>query len=166
MAMFSVNPHRLDPYQGFKFRVLVDGKPVPALIRVSALRRTTEAVEHRSGTDPSSAHQAPGRTSYEPIVLERGITHDPSFESWANLVFNPQGDAGMSLKNYRKDIVIQLLNHQGVVALAYKVFRCWVAEYQALPELDAHGSCVAVERLVLEHEGWERDVSVGEPAET
>jgi phage tail-like protein len=166
MAMFSVNPYRFDPYQGFKFRVKWDGRVVPAVFRVSALRRVTETVEHREGGDPSTSRQAPGATRFEPIVLERGLTHDPCFEQWANLVFNPQGDAAMSLRSYRKEVTIELLNHQGSVVMAFQVHRCWVAEYQALPDLDANGTCVAVERLTLAHEGWERDPAVTEPPET
>lgn len=166
MAMFNVNTHRLDPYQAFKFQVKWDNKYIPAILRVSALRRVTQPVIHRAGNDASHSHVAPGITGFEPIVIERGLTHDTAFEQWANLVFNLQGDAAMSLRHYHKDIQIELLNHQGMVVMAFKVFRCWVSEYQALPELDAAGGCLAIERLVLQHEGWERDTSVVEPQET
>lgn len=166
MAMFTVNAQRFDPYQAFKFRVTWDGRVVPAVFRVSALRRVTHAVEHRHGGDPSAPHQEPGMTRWEPVVLERGLTHDRSFEEWANLVFNLDGDQAMSLKNFRKDVTIELLNLQGKPVMAFHLLRCWVAEYQALPDLDAHGDCVAVERIVLEHEGWTRDAAVGEPQET
>ncbi len=166
MAMFSVNTHRFDPYRNFKFRVIVDGRPVPAISYVSPLRRTTEAALNRSGSDTNQFRVTPGLSAFEPIVIERGLSHDPTFENWANQVFNMQGDAGMSLKNYRKDIRIELLNLQGAVVLAYHIFRCWVSEYQALPELDANGQSAAVERIVLQHEGWERDRDVSEPAET
>lgn len=166
MAIFSVNPHRLDPYQTFKFRVKWDNHYIPGILRVSPLRRVTEPVVHRSGEDASHPHLAPGTTTFEPIVLERGLTHDNAFEQWANQVFNLQGDASMSLKNYRKDIGIELLNHQGRVVMAYHVYRCWVTEYQALSALEATAPCLAIERLVLQHEGWERDTSVTEPVET
>ena len=166
MGIFNVNIHRLDPYQTFKFRIKWDGKYIPSILRVSPLRRVTESVIHRAGSDPSHPHVAPGITSFEPIVIERGLTHDAAFEQWANLVFNLQGDAAMSLKNYRKDIAIELLNHQGTVVMAFRVYRCWVSEYQALPELEAAAGCLAIERLVLQHEGWERDTSVTEPQET
>lgn len=166
MGIFNVNTYRLDPYQTFKFRVRWDGNVIPAILRVSPLRRVTESVIHRSGGDPSHPHIAPGITNFEPIVIERGLTHDTAFEQWANLVFNMQGDAAMSLMNYRKDVRIELLNHQGVVVMAFVVYRCWVSEYQALPELEATAPCIAIERLVLQHEGWERDTAVGEPQET
>ena len=166
MGIFNVNTHRLDPYQNFKFRIKWDGQYIPSILRVSPLRRVTEPVIYRVGGDPSHPRVAPGITSFEPIAIERGLTHDTSFEQWANLVFNPQGDASMSLKNYRKDIAIELLNHQDMVVMAFIVRRCWVSEYQALPELQAAAGCLAIERLVLQHEGWERDISVTEPQET
>lgn len=166
MTQFAVNPHRLDPYRNFKFRVRWDGKIVAGVSKVSALQRKTEAVVHREGGDPSNSRVSPGTTRFEPITLERGLTHDTEFEDWASKVFNPDGDAAMSLKEYRKDIRIELLNLQGKVVLAYQVYRCWVSEYQALPDLDSNQNAVAIEKLVLEHEGWERDESVTEPEET
>ena len=166
MPQFSVNTHRLDPYKNFKFRVKWDGKHVAGVSRISALKRSTVPVTHRDGANPSSLHLSPGTWQFEPITLERGITHDPEFENWANLSFNTAGDAAMSLKNLRKDIVIELLNEQGVVVKAFKVHRCWVSEYQGLPDLDSAADVVAIERIKLENEGWERDTSVVEPAET
>ena len=166
MRGFSVNAHRHDPYRNFKFRVIIDRKPVVGVTRVSPLRRITQPVHSRDGGDSSRQRVAPGLSSFEPVVIERGLTHDATFEQWANQVYNPAGDAGVSLKDFRKDVVIQLLNLQGTVVMSFKVHRCWVAEYQALPELDANRESVAIERIVLEHEGWERDQEVGEPAET
>ena len=166
MAQFSVNTHRFDPYKNFKFRVKWDGRYVAGVSKVSALKRTTELVNHREGGDPSTDRISPGRTKFEPITLERGVTHDPEFELWANLVYNTDGDAAMSLKNFRKDIIVELLNLQGKVVKSYKIFRCWVSEYQSLPELDANANPVAIEMMVLQNEGWERDQAVTEPTET
>ncbi len=166
MAQFSVNTHRFDPYRNFKFRVKWDGQYVAGLNKCSALKRTTQMVEWREGGDPSHSRKLPGPTSYEAITLEQGLTHDLSFEDWANLVNNFEGDALMSLKNFRKDLTIEVYNLQGQVALAYNVFRCWVSEYQALPELDAGGNAVMIRTLKLENEGWQRDLSVTEPTET
>jgi phage tail-like protein len=166
MAMFPVNTHRLDPYRNYKFRVIADGVPIPGILRVSALVHTITPVDYRQGDSPNSYRVAPGMTRYAPITIERGLSHDTTFEDWAKLAFNVQGDAGMSLKNYRKDITINLYNMQGSVVLSYRVYRAWVAEYQALPALDANANCLAIERIVLEHEGWERDTAVSEPAET
>ncbi|MFQ5819335.1 MAG: phage tail protein [Candidatus Heimdallarchaeota archaeon] len=163
---FTVNPHRSDPYRNFKFRVIWDGHPVAGINKVSPLRRTTEVIEYREGSNPSLIHMLPARTKYAPITLEQGVTHDTAFEDWANLVHNLQGDAAMSLKNFRKDIIIQLLNQQGTVVKAYKVYRCWVSEYQALPELNANSPTVAIERITLQNEGWERDTEVTEPTES
>ena len=163
---FPANIHRFDPYKNMKFRIKWDGKYVAGVSKISALKRTTEPVTHREGGDPSHARVSPTTTKYEQISLDRGVTHDLEFEKWANLVFNIQGDALMSLKNFRKDLIIELLNEQGVVAKAYKLYRCWVSEYTALPELDANGKGIAFEHMVIQLEGWERDVAVTEPVET
>jgi phage tail-like protein len=166
MAQFSVNTYRFDPYKNFKFRVKWDGRYVAGLSKVSSLKRTTELVTHREGGDPSTNRISPGRSKFEAITLERGVTHDPEFEAWANMVYNTDGDAAVSLKNFRKDILIELHNLQGQVVKAYKVYRCWVSEYQALPNLDSNANAVAIERIVLQNEGWERDTSVSEPTES
>ena len=166
MAGFVVNPHRSDPYRIFKFRVKWDGRPIHGIFSVSPLLRKTEDIISRDGDDPSKSMVSPGLTEFEPIVLERGLTHDTAFEEWANQVFNYSGDAAMSLKDYRKDIQIELLNLQGNPVIRYRIFRCWVSEYQSLPALNANKNCIAVEKLVLQHEGWERDTDLHEPQET
>jgi phage tail-like protein len=166
MVEFPVNPSRHDPYKNFKFRVKWDGHVVAGISRISPLRRTTEVVEHREGGDPSMWRKSPGRTQFDPITLERGITHDPAFEQWANKVwmFAAPG-AEVTLKDFRKDITIDMFNEAGQLVLSYRVFRCWVSEYQALPDLDANANAVAIQQLKLENEGWERDLDVTEPAE-
>ena len=167
MPPFTVNPTRVDPYKNFKFRVKWDGRYVAGISRVSALRRVTEVLEHREGADPSSVHKSPGKTRYEPILLERGVTHDPAFEEWANKVWAFGSGPGneVSLKDFRKDIVIELYNEAGQLVIAYRVYRCWVSEFQALPDLSATMSGVALQAIRLENEGWERDESVVEPEE-
>jgi phage tail-like protein len=167
VASFTVNPHRVDPYKTFKFRVKWDGQVIAGVSRVSGLKRTTEVVDHRTGGDPSSVRKSPGRTEYEAITLERGITHDTAFEDWAKLVWERGAGQGaeMSLKHFRKDLAIELLNEAGQIVFAYRVYRCWVSRYEALPELDANADAVAIERITLENEGWERDQSVVEPQE-
>ena len=167
MAQFTVNAQRFDPYKNFKFRVKWDGRYVAGISKVSALKRTTEVVEHREGGDPSSGRKSPGRSKFEAITLERGITHDTNFEQWANKVWNLGSGLGseVSLKDFRKDLIIEVYNEAGQLALAYKVFRCWVSEYQALPDLDANANAVAIQHIKLENEGWERDYEVSEPAE-
>jgi len=167
MAQFSVNAQRFDPYKNFKFRVKWDGRYVAGVSKVSALKRTTEMVEHREGGDPSTSRKSPGRTKYEAVTLERGVTHDPEFELWANKVWNFGAGLGreVSLRDFRKDIIIEVYNEAGQLALAYKVYRCWASEFQALPDLDANANAVAIQTLKLENEGWERDPDVPEPAE-
>ncbi len=165
MAQFSVNAQRFDPYKNFKFRVKWDGRYVAGVSKVSALKRTTEVVEHREGGDPSSGRKSPGRTKYEPVTLERGVTHDTEFEKWANKVWNFQSNNEVSLKDFRKDVIIDLFNEAGQKVISYKIFRCWVSEYQALPDLDANANAVAIQTIKLENEGWERDYDVVEPTE-
>ena len=167
MAQFSVNASRFDPYKNFKFRVKWDGRYVAGVSKVGALKRSTEVVEHREGGDPSSSRESPGRTKFEAVTLERGVTHDTEFEKWANKVWNFGSGLGaeVSLASFRKDIIIEVYNEAGQLAIAYKVFRCWVSEYQALPDLDANANAVAIQTLKLENEGWERDYDVVEPAE-
>jgi phage tail-like protein len=171
MAEFTVNASRLDPYKNFKFRVKWDGAYVAGVSKVSALKRTTEVVKHRDGGDPSTSHKSPGRTEYEAITLERGVTHDLAFEQWANKVWDYQNaqaqnaDQEVSLADFRKDVIIDFFNEAGQKVISYHVYRCWVSEYQALPDLDANANAVAIQHLKLENEGWDRDVSVVEPTE-
>jgi phage tail-like protein len=167
MAQFSVNAQRFDPYKNFKFRVKWDGRYVAGISKCSSLKRTTEVVEHREGGDPSTSRKSPGRTKYEAITLERGVTHDVAFEQWANQVWNFGSGLGkeVSLKNFRKDLIIEVYNEAGQLAIAYKVFRAWVSEFQSLPDLDANANAVAIQHIKLENEGWERDYEVAEPSE-
>ena len=168
MTEFTVNPTRFDPYKNFKFRIKWDGKYVAGLSKMSALKRTTEVIKHREGGDPSTSRKSPGRTESEAIILERGVTHDLEFEKWANKVWNLGAGLGseVSLKDFRKDIVIELYNEAGQPVIAYKVYRCWVSEYQALPDMNANANAVAIQTIKIENEGWERDESVTEPSES
>jgi phage tail-like protein len=166
MAKFTVNAQRFDPYRNFKFKIKIDNVYVAGLSKCSALKKTTEMVEWREGGDPSTTHKLPGKTKYDAITLTGGVTHDTTFEDWANLVNNFKGDAAMSLKRFRKNITIDVFNEAGQPVLSYNVFNCWVAEYQALPELDASANAVMIQTIKLENEGWERDTSVTEPTET
>jgi phage tail-like protein len=160
MAQFSINATRFDPYKNFKFRVKWGGRYVAGISKVSAMKRTTEVVEHREGGDPSVSRRSPGRTSFEAITLERGVTHDIDFEQWANKVWNYGAGLGaeVSLRDFRKDLVIDFFNEAGQLAISYRIFRAWVSEYQALPELDANANAVAIQSIKLEN------VSFLEPA--
>jgi phage tail-like protein len=167
MATFSVNPQRRDPYKNFKFRVKWNGNYVAGVSKISALKRTTEVIEHRNGGVNSLIPKSPGRHKYEGITLERGLTHDLEFYNWASKVWDVSGSNGSesSLKDFRRDIIIEIYNEAGQKVIAYNIFRCWVSEFQALPELDANANAVAIETLKLENEGWQRDISVTEPEE-
>jgi phage tail-like protein len=167
MAEFTVNPTRFDPYKNFKFRVKWDGHYVAGVSKVTGLKRTTEVVKHREGGDPSTSRKSPGRNEFEPITLERGVTHDAVFEQWANKVWQLHAAlrAEVSLKDFRKDIILELYNEAGQKVLAYNIYRCWVSEYQSMPDLDSNANAVAIQHLKLENEGWERDLSVTEPVE-
>jgi phage tail-like protein len=165
MPQFTVNTSRIDPYKNFKFRVKWDGQVVAGVSKVSALKRTTEVVSHREGGDISTPRHSPASSKFEAITLERGITFATEFRAWATLVYNHEGDGAVSLKNFRKNITIELVNLQGVTVKAYNVFRCWVSEFTALPELDANANAIAFEHIVLQNEGFELDEAVVEQAE-
>jgi phage tail-like protein len=164
---FTVNPHRTDPYKNFKFRVRWEGRTVAGITKVSALKRTTEVIEYREGGEPSLTRRLPGQTRFEPVTLERGVTHDPAFEEWASQSWQFGAGAGeeVALASFRRDVIIDLVNEAGQVVLSYALYRCWVSEYVALPELDANANAVAIESITLENEGWERDRAVTEPTE-
>lgn len=168
MAEFPTNPSRLDPYKNFKFRVKGDGQYIAAISRVTGLVRTTDVVEHREGGDPSTSRKSTGLTQFAPLTLERGLTDDPAFENWADLVWKLGAGTGAesSLNEFRKDIFVELYNEAGQLVRVYRVFRCWPSEYGALPVLDANANAVAIEYIKLENEGWERDTSVVPPAQT
>jgi phage tail-like protein len=149
----------------FKFRVKWDGRYIPGVSRVSGLVRTTEVVTTRAGGDPSTSQKTPGLTQFSPITLERVVSSNTDFEDWVNLVWKIGSGLGSesSVNQFRKDIYLELYNEAGQLVRAYKIYRCWPSDYQALPALDASGSAGAIERIKLENEGWERDTSVVAP---
>lgn len=167
MAEFTANPRRFDPYKNFKFRVKWDGRYVMGVSKASALTRTTEVVEHREGGDPSTTRKSPGRTKFAAITLERGVTHDLAFEQWANKVWNSGAGPGaeLSLADFRKDLILDVFNEAGQKVISYNVFRCWVSEFTAMPDMDANANAVAIQHLKIENEGWDRDLAVTEPVE-
>lgn len=173
---FPKATYRYDPYRDFRFRVKWDGKYVAGISKVSGLSRTTQVISHRDGGDPKKPRRLPGQSEYGAITLERGVTHDVAFEQWANKVWDyqnsaigdQQGAAGIqdiSLKDFRKDIVIEIYSEAGQKVLAYNIYRCWPSEFTALPEMDANGNAVAIQTLRLENEGWERDTTITKPTE-
>jgi phage tail-like protein len=167
MAEFVANPERFDPYKNFKFRVKWDGRFVAGVSKAGALKRTTQVVKHRVGGDPSTSRKSPGQSEYDAVTLERGVTHDKDFEQWANKVWNLGNGLGseVSLKDFRKDITLEVYNEAGQLVLAYNLFRCWVSEFLAFPQLDASGNAIAIQTIKLENEGWERDYAATEPTE-
>ena len=168
MAQFSVNAQRFDPYKNFKFRVKWDGRYVAGVSKVSALKRTTEVVKHREGGDPSTQPQvarAAPSTRRSRSSAASPTTSSSSSGRTRSGTSAPGLGAEVSLKDFRKDIIIEVYNEAGQLALAYKVFRCWVSEFQALPDLDANANAVAIQHIKLENEGWERDYEVAEPSE-
>jgi phage tail-like protein len=166
MPQFSVNTHRLDPYKNFKFRIKWENQYVAGLSKMSAIKRTTEVIEWREAGGPSIVRKLPGRTKFEPVTLESGLTHDTQLIAWADQVNSPLGDAAMSLRNYRKDVTVEVNNMQGTKVMAFRLHRAWVAEFQALPEMDANANAVAIQTLKLEYEGFTMVADVVEPAET
>lgn len=165
MAQFTKNAHRIDPYKTYKFRILWDNKTVLGVNKVGPLKRTTNVVPYRSGGENSVEHKSPGRTTYDGLTLERGITHDTEFEAWANKVHPYAGDVAMDLADYKKELTLEVLNEKGHVALRYHLHDCWVSDYTAVPALDASANAVAIESMKIELNGWERDVPTQEPDE-
>jgi phage tail-like protein len=167
MAQFTVNPDRFDPYRNFKFQVRWDNRIVAGVSKVSALKRSTKVVEFREGGDPSTSRKLPGRTEYEAITLEAGLTHDQAFVQWANKVWNFGAGLGKesSLADFRKDVAINFLNEAGQIAMVFNIYRCWVSEFTILPDLDANGEAVAIRSIQLQNEGWEQDYAEKEPKE-
>ncbi len=168
VSQFPVNPQHFDPYKNFRFRVKWDGRHVAGVSMVSALERSTEVVEHREGGDPSTGRNRPGRAKFEAISLERGVTYDTEFEQWASKAWSFGSGPGseVSLEDFRKDLILEVYNEAGRLAIAYRLYRCWVSEYRALPDLDTNANAVAIQNLKLENEGWERDCDVSEPFES
>ena len=152
-----------DPYENFRFKVNWDGRYVAGVSKVGGLRRTTDVVEYREGGNFGATVKFAGRTKYEAITLERGVTQDRAFEEWANSVV--KFGTGVGLPNFRKDIRIDVFDETGRTVLSYHVFRCWVSEYQAISDLDANADGVLIEMIKLENEGWERDASLVPPPE-
>jgi phage tail-like protein len=165
---FSVNTNRFDPYKNFRFLVYFDPSttPVAGVSKVSGgLKRTSDPIEYKEGGN-MVIRKGLGRTKYDPITLERGVTHDKDFEDWANAAqVLDKGVPSQSLKKLRKEVRIELLNEAGQPVHRYIVHRCWVSEYQALGDLDGGGNGIALEHVKLEHEGWEHDLSLTEPTE-
>jgi len=166
MTQFAVNTHRLDPYSNFKFRVKIDNQYVAGLSKMSAVKRTTEVIDWRSAGEVSSGHKMPGRHKYDPVSLEVGLTHDDQLRVWAEMVNSPQGDAAMSLKNYRKEVTIEVLNLQATPVMAFILHRAWVSEFQILPEMDANANAVAIQIVKFEYEGFTLADRPTEPSET
>ena len=157
MPQFQVNKHRFEPYKNFKFLVRdARGQAICGVSKVSALKRSTEVVSHREGGDPSTPRHTPGASKFEAITLERGLSYATEFQEWAERVYSPEGDGGVSLLNYRQDLTIDMLNLQGGLVRSFLVYRCWVSEYTALPELDANANAIAFETIVLQNEGFRR----------
>ena len=161
MAEFTLNAQRFDPYKNFKFLLKWDGKVVAGMSKMSVLKGMTEGLESPKFGDPSTSDKS-GRTEYDAITLDRGVTHDKEFGQWANNVWNFNGTSSreISLRDFRKDIVIEVYNEVGQLAIAYKLFRCWVSEFQALPDMDADANAVSIQHIKLENEGWVRDDNI------
>ena len=164
VQQFTVTANRIDPYKNFKFRIRFDDKVVAGVSKVSALKRSTEVVSHREGNDLSTPRLSPGSSKFEAITVERGVTFAPEFQDWASKVYSNEGDGAVSLAGLRKNLTIEMLNLQGEIVRQYQVFRCWVSEYTALPELDANANAIAFETIVIQNEGFVR-VDLDEPAE-
>lgn len=174
MPEFSVNNHRYDPYKNLRFKVRFadNGEYVAGVSKVSGLKRKSEEIEHSDGVEPHTTRKSPRRTNYEPIILERGVTHSAEFAKWADQVwrFSALNSTTptileVSLSGFRKDLMLELFDEGGQLVMRYLMYRCWVSEFQALPDLDANANAVAIQTITLENSGYERDYSITEPKE-
>jgi phage tail-like protein len=163
MARMNASTNRFDPYRNFRFKVKWDNQYVAALTKMGALKRTTEMVEFREAGENITSRKLPGKSSYTAVTLEAGVTYDSAFEDWANLVNDFASHSITSLGEFRKNIIVDMFNEAGQKALSYTLYRCWVSEYQALPDLDAGANAVAITTMKLEYEWFERDQAVKEP---
>lgn len=164
MARMTPQTNRFDPYRTFRFRIKWDSLYVAGMTKMGALRRTTEMVEYREAGENITSRKLPGKSSYAAVTLEAGLTYDTAFEDWANLVNDFASHSITSLADFRKNITVDMFNEANQKALSYNLFRCWVSEYQALPDLDAGANAVAITTIKLEYEWFERDKSVVEPS--
>ena len=164
---FTVNIGRYDPYKTYRFLVYFSPSttPVAAVSKVSSLKRSSDVIDYKEGGD-AIILKGLGRMKYEPITMERGVTFDTDFEDWANAAqVLKSGSASTSLAKLRKELSIVLLNEEAQPVHRYFVHRCWVSEFQALPDLDAGANAIAIEHIKLENEGWERDTTLTEEKE-
>jgi len=168
MPIFPANMHRYDPYKSYRFLVFFSSAPttpVAAVSKVGALKRSSDVIDYKEGGN-AIIRKGLGRTKYEAITLERGLTQDMAFQTWADYAQKlTSGAASTSLKNLRQDIFITLLNEAAQAVIRYKIYRCWVSDYQDMPDLDSGANAVAIEHIKLENEGWERDATLAEPPE-
>ena len=164
MARMNASTNRFDPYRTFRFRVKWDNQYVAGLTKMGALKRTTEMVEYREAGVNITSRKLPGKSSYQAVTLEAGVTYDTAFEDWANSVNDFASHSITSLGEFRKNITLDVFNEAGLKALSYNLYRCWVSEYQAFPDLDAGANAVAITTVKLEFEWFERDLAVSEPA--
>ena len=163
---FVVNANRFDPYKNFKFRVLLEGRIVMGVSKVGALKRSTEVVNYRSGGGNTYDFKSPGRTKYEAVTMERGLTHDPDFEEWAAAVHTFGSDASTDLRNYKKALTVEMMNLRNQPAVRYFLHDCWPSSYTAMADLSASENAVLIENLTLSVGGWERDFDLAEPDES
>jgi phage tail-like protein len=163
MPRVTAQTQRFDPYKNSRFQVRWDNQVVAGLSKMGALKRTTEVVEFREAGENIVPRKLPGKSSFADVTLEAGITYDTAFEDWANLVNDFASHSLASLGEFRKNISIDVFNDAGQKALSYNLYRCWVSEYQALPDLDAGANAIAITTIKLVYEWFERDASVKEP---
>src|SRR5262245_44282875 len=164
MARMTPQTNRFDPYRNFRFKVKWDGQYVAGLSKMTGgLKRTTEMVEFREAGENITSRKLPGKTSYQAVTLEAGVTYDTAFDDWANLV-NDFASHSITNREFRKNIIVDVFNEAAQKVLSYNLYRCWVSEYQALPDLDAGANAVAITTIKLEYEWFDRDRDVTEAA--
>ena len=152
VTKFSVNPNTSDPYKDFRF-LLWDGKYVAGFNKMSPLKKTSEGMKYSEGN--STGTLIPDKMKYEAIILERGVTYDARFEKWMNSgPYLGQGH-GFLAESFKKDLIIEVNNERGMLALSYEIYDCLVSQYQRIP-LDTNSNVMGIYHLKLNCEGWKR----------
>jgi phage tail-like protein len=139
---------RPDAYTNFNFLVEVDGIVQMSFIECSGLESVTEVIETREGGDNTTVRKRPGKTSYTDITLKWGLTDSSEMQQWRQRII----DGNVDRKN-GSIVVYDLANKKEVVR--WNFVRAWPTKWDG-PALDARGKDIAIETLVLAHEGVTR----------
>jgi phage tail-like protein len=136
---------RIDPFRNFNFLVEIDGITQASFIECSGLEATTEVIETREGGNNTTVYKLPGKTAYSDITLKWGVTASREMWLWRQGVI----EGNVSRRN--GSIVLYDLANRNEVA-RWNFVNAWPSKWDG-PALNAKGNDIAVESLVIAHEG-------------